>query len=141
MVSWHNEWCQNVTPFPVLKIFWLSISLKRTSQKCWSAKLGQYYLRLRKEKHDTQKFRDCIRSDSEEWDIENEETFGFLLLPANKGLWCPVTQTYFLSNSNYLRIKLNITIENLVLRFIKTADVSKLSLVTFERIFNGLYLC
>ena len=141
MVSRNNEWCHNVSPFPVLKIFWLSISLKATSQKWWSAKLGQCYLKISKEKHDIQTFRDGIISDSKKRDIQNKEKFSFLLLSANKSSWCSVIQTWFLWNNNYLPVKLNTIIENLVSSFMKTADVSKLSLLFFERIYNGLYLC
>ena len=38
----------------------------------------------RKRKHDTRKFKDCIRSDSEKRDIEKEQKLAFLLIITNK---------------------------------------------------------
>ena len=42
----------------------------------------------RKRKHDTRKFKDCIRSDSEKRDIEKEQKFAFLLIITNKVSLC-----------------------------------------------------
>ena len=46
----------------------------------------QCYLTLSKKKHDIQKIRDCIRSNSEKRDTENKQKkYIFLLMSANKG--------------------------------------------------------
>ena len=50
----------------------------------------------RERKHDTQKFRDCIRSDSEKRDIENEQKSAFLLITTNNVSLCSGIQTSFL---------------------------------------------
>ena len=49
---------------------------------------------LSKKKHDIQKFRDCIRPNSEK--SENKQKICFLLMSANKDSLCSGIQTYFL---------------------------------------------
>ena len=56
----------------------------------------------RKRKHDVRKVTDCLRSDSEKWDIENDQKFAFLLISTNKDSLCSGIQTYFLWNNKYL---------------------------------------
>ena len=68
IVSQHNEWCHKINSFPDIPFF-----KKNDITKCWDyQKQCQCYLTLSKKKHDIQKIRDCIRSNSEKRDSENK---------------------------------------------------------------------
>ena len=59
------------------------------------SKIMPMLLNINKKKHDIQKFRDCIRSNSEKRNSENKQTFAFMLISANKDSLCSGIQTYF----------------------------------------------
>ena len=60
-----------------------------------AAEIMPIILGIKKKKHDIQKFRECIRSDSEKRDRKNKQKFAFLLISANKDSLWSVIQTYF----------------------------------------------
>ena len=111
MASQHKEWCHKITSFLVQKIFfnfhffWNDITkMVRSSKILMSAVIMLMLLDIirRKRKHDVRKVTDCLRSDSEKWDIENDQKFAFLLISTNKDSLCSGIQTYFLWNNKYL---------------------------------------
>ena len=102
---------------------------------------------LNKKKYDTQRFTDCIRSNSEKLDSKNKQKFTFLLISANKDLLYSGFQTCFSWNNNYRSITLwyistgSKIVVILVKSVMKTTDASKLFLAIFERTYDGLYIC
>ena len=104
MASQHNKWCHILTSFPVQKIFCFSIFFKKWHHKMvkLSKIMPTLLFFLSKKKHDIQKFRDCIRPNSEK--SENKQKICFLLMSANKDSLCSGIQTYFLWSNNYLSI-------------------------------------
>ena len=74
-------------------------------ERLW--KKYQCYLTLNKNKHDIQKFRGCIRSNSEKRGSENKQKLAFLPILANKDSFCSGIQTHFSWNCDYRSIILS----------------------------------
>ena len=89
--SQHNELCLKITPFPVQKVFWLSISFKMSSQNGETINVTWHQIKRKVINKNLETVSDLIQRNK----------FTFLLISAKKDSLCSGIQTYFSWNKNY----------------------------------------